>query len=85
MATSASPGSTDDDLGTAHTHPQCKACEVYSANDASPDPAPSAPGRLIWICPICGRAWPRYAAGDRGRLASSLSGRLNHHPRSPLP
>ena len=81
MATPASSDNTDHAHGAAHTYLHCKACEVYSATGATLDPAPSAPGRLIWMCPICGRAWPRYAAGDRGRLALSLSGRLNHYPR----
>jgi len=78
MATSASSDNTDRNPAAAPTYPQCKACEVYSAAGATVDPTPTAPGRLIWICPICGRAWPRYATGDRGRLAFSLSGRLNH-------
>ncbi len=79
MATSSS--SDNADPGPAHSYPRWKACEVDYATAATLDPDPSAPGRLIWMCPICGRAWPRYSAGDRGRLALSLSGRLNHHPR----
>ena len=25
-----------------------------------------APGLLVWLCPLCGRAWPRYAKVTEG-------------------
>jgi hypothetical protein len=82
MATTTSSDNTDRPPDRDHRSHRCS-CEAYSSTDgASLDSVPSTPGRLVWLCPICGHAWPRYAAGDRGRLALSLSGRLNHHARS---
>jgi len=33
--------------------------------------------QLVWLCPVCGRAWPRFTSGDRGAMARASSDRIN--------
>ena len=32
---------------------------------------------LVWLCPVCGHAWPRFTSGDRGAMARASSERIN--------
>ena len=59
----------------------CPACEARSQVAASPP----FTGALLWLCPLCGRAWPMFAEGDRGAMARGSSDRVNrlHHHGPP--
>jgi hypothetical protein len=60
----------------------CVACEARSQVSA----APALTGALLWLCPLCGRAWPTFAEGDRGAMARGSSdrlNRLNHRSQTP--
>jgi len=37
---------------------------------------------LLWLCPLCGRAWPRFMSGDRGAMARASSDRINRTLRA---
>ena len=59
----------------------CLACEARSQVSAEA----TLTGALLWLCPLCGRAWPLFAEGDRGAMARGSSDRVNrlHHPSPP--
>ena len=60
----------------------CVACEARSQVST----APPLTGALHWLCPLCGRAWPTFAEGDRGAMARGSSdrlNRLNHRSQTP--
>ena len=76
--------STDVDGGTASPTGDVAACLACEAR--SLPAAPPLTGALLWLCPLCGRAWPLFTEGDRGAMARGSSERLNWlHHRSPLP
>lgn len=60
----------------------CRACQAWTHVSA----APPVTGALLWLCPLCGRAWPLFAQGDRGAMARRSSDRINRiHHHSPTP
>lgn len=71
------PAGGSTDLHERKQRP-CIACGLDPAARSSFADTDGAPGLLIWLCPLCGRAWPRYDSGDRGQLALTLSERINH-------
>lgn len=75
--------SPTDQNSPASPEEPCGVCAAYIENRVTHRIDQSTPGCLVWRCPVCDRAWPRYDDGDRGNLAQSLSVRLNRGRRSP--
>jgi len=62
------PRETDEPEG-----PTCYACTAL-VDDSGPT---NDTGALLRLCPVCGRAWPLFAEGDRGAMARDDCDRVN--------
>ena len=49
------------------------ACHAVAEDSA----AHNETGALLWMCPVCGGAWPLVASGERGAMARSACARVN--------
>ena len=54
----------------------CAACRAM-AQPALVEADTMNAAELLWLCPVCGRAWPRFISGDRGVMARASSDRIN--------
>ena len=55
----------------------CETCRTSSNGPVSAQMLVSDSAALVWQCPSCGFAWPRFENGDRGEMARAASRRLN--------
>jgi hypothetical protein len=60
-----------------HTAPleDCDACQTMQPAFIEAETMNEA--ELVWLCPVCGRACPRFNGGDRGAMARASSDRIN--------
>lgn len=62
----------------------CRSCQTVGERPSALVDALGDQGRLVWLCPSCGRAWPLAATGDRGAMARSTTHWINSGAHSSL-